>query len=121
VDTGLINLYPNTVSNLSNQLENIVFLNLRKQPNPIYFGSLASGKEIDFIQQTEDGSFGKYQVSQTLHPDNYHRELSPFMLKGTYLEKGSNILLTLDEDEEDIEFKKYSISKKNLLRWLLKL
>ena len=121
VDTGLINLYPNTVSNLSNQLENIVYLNLRKQRKPIYFGALASGKEIDFIQRTENGSFEKYQVSQTLNPENYHRELSPFMLEGTYLENGNNILLTLDEDEEDIEFQNYSISRKNLLRWLLKL
>ena len=121
VDTGLINLYPNTVSNISNQLENIVYLNLRKQRKPIYFGALASGKEIDFIQRTENGSFEKYQVSQTLNPENYHRELSPFMLEGTYLENGNNILLTLDEDEEDIEFQNYSISRKNLLRWLLKL
>jgi predicted AAA+ superfamily ATPase len=55
VDTGLINLYPNTVSNFSNQLENIIFLNLKKQRNPVYFGALATGKEIDFIQQSENG------------------------------------------------------------------
>jgi predicted AAA+ superfamily ATPase len=121
VDTGLINLYPTTVRNLSNQLENIVFLNLKKQRHPIYFGARASGKEIDFIQQTESGIFRKYQVSQTLHPDNYQRELSPFVLQGTYLEKGKNTLLTLDEDEKDIEFQTCSISKKNILRWLLKL
>jgi len=43
------------------------------------------------------------------------------MLADTYLENVNNILLALDEDEEDIEFKNYSISRKNLLRWLLEL
>ena len=119
VDTGLLNLYPSPVNNFSNQLENIVFLELKRNRSSIYFGSLASGKEIDFIQQTANGNFEKYQVSQTLHSDNYERELSPFKMQNTYLEKGNNILLTLDEDDEEIIYQSIPILKKNIIRWLL--
>jgi uncharacterized protein len=76
VDTGVVNLYPGMVSNYSKQLENIVFLKLKRNRKQINFGALPSGKEIDFITQTVDGKFEKYQVTQTLHKDNYDRELS---------------------------------------------
>ncbi|OPX34765.1 MAG: hypothetical protein B1H12_09865 [Desulfobacteraceae bacterium 4484_190.2] len=119
VDTGVVNLYPGMVSNYSKQLENIVFLKLKRDRKKIYFGALSSGKEIDFIAQTADGGFEKYQVTQTLHKDNYDRELSSFLLQNTYLEDGKNIVLTLDENEEEIEYQDAKVLKRNLIRWLL--
>ena len=119
VDTGVVNLYPGMVSNYSKQLENIVFLKLKRNRKQINFGALPSGKEIDFITQTANGEFEKYQVTQTLHKDNYDRELSSFILQNTYLKDGKNILLTLDENEEEIDYQDAKVLKKNLIRWLL--
>ena len=119
VDTGVVNLYPGMVSNYSKQLENIVFLKLKRNRKQINFGALPSGKEIDFITQTANGEFEKYQVTQTLHKDNYDRELSSFLLQNTYLKDGKNILLTLDENEEEIDYQDAKVLKKNLIRWLL--
>ncbi len=119
VDTGVVNLYPRMVSNYSKQLENIVFLKLKRNRKQINFGALPSGKEIDFITQTANGEFEKYQVTQTLHKDNYDRELSSFLLQNTYLKDGKNILLTLDENEEEIDYQDAKVLKKNLIRWLL--
>ena len=119
VDTGVVNLYPGMVSNYSKQLENIVFLKLKRNGKQINFGALPSGKEIDFITQTANGEFEKYQVTQTLHKDNYNRELSSFLLQNTYLKDGKNILLTLDENEEEIDYQDAKVLKKNLIRWLL--
>ena len=119
VDTGVVNLYPGMVSNYSKQLENIVFLKLKRNRKQIYFGALPSGKEIDFITQTANGEFEKYQVTQTLHKDNYDRELSSFILQNTYLKDGKNILLTLDENEDEIDYQDAKVLKKNLIRWLL--
>ena len=119
VDTGVVNLYPGMVSNYSKQLENIVFLKLKRNRKQINFGALPSGKEIDFITQTANGEFEKYQVTQTLHKDNYNRELSSFLLQNTYLKDGKNILLTLDENEEEIDYQDGKVLKKNLIRWLL--
>ncbi len=68
-----------------------------------------------------DGKFEKYQVTQTLHKNNYDRELSSFQLQNTHLKHGKNILLTLDESEEEIDYKNTKVFKKNLIRWLLEL
>ena len=102
------------------QLENAVFLKLKKAGRKIYFGAL-NGKEIDFITQDRQNVFEKYQVAQTLHNDNTDRELSPFVMKNTHLAKGSNILLTLDEHEETVEYKASKIFKHNIIKWLLNL
>ena len=119
VDTGLINLYQGTVNNFTNQLENIVFLKLKKSKCPVYFGSLKSGKEIDFIVQQKNKTYQKFQVCQTLTEENHKRELSSFNLKDTHLEAGENFLLTLDDHEEKISFNGNSVYKKNLVKWLL--
>ncbi len=103
----------------SKQLENAVFLKLKRSNGKIFFGALSSGKEIDFITETADSRFEKYQVTQTLNKNNYDRELSSFLLHDTYLEDGKNILLTLDDIEEEIDYKNTKVFNKNLIRWLL--
>ena len=121
VDTGLINVYPPSVSNFSKQLENIVFLKLKRDQKTLSFGALSSGKEIDFIAQAMDGRIEKYQVTQSLHDDNYEREMSPFLMADTNLESGDNTLLTLDGDEQEIQYSNVKVSKKNIPAWLLDL
>lgn len=118
VDTGLVNLYPGTTSNYTKQLKNLVFLKLKRNRDPLYFGVLPSGKEIDFVVQHKDGCFDKYQVTQTLHDENYERELSPFIAGDVHFERGRNILLTLHQ-ESVINYQGKTIHKKNLVKWLL--
>lgn len=119
VDTGLINLYQGTVNDFTSQLENIVFLKLKRSGSPVYFGALKSGKEIDFIVQQKNKKYQKFQVCQTLTNENHKRELSSFNLKDTHLEVGENFLLTLDDHEEEISFNENLVYKKNLVKWLL--
>ncbi|NIA19543.1 MAG: AAA family ATPase [Xanthomonadaceae bacterium] len=118
VDSGLAHLNPVTVSNFSKQLENLVFLKLKPHYKNIYFGALASGKEIDFITQDRQGHFTKLQICKTLNDKNKQRELSPFSLADSYLQ-GDNIILTLDEEEKELNYKGVTVVKKNLVKWLL--
>jgi len=119
VDTGLINVYPPSVSNFSKQLENVVFLKLKRDRKTICFGALSSGKEIDFIARSKDGNFDKYQVTKTLHDDNYEREMSSFLLQNTNLEAGKNTLLTLDGDDREIQYRDVRVFQRNIPAWLL--
>ena len=111
--------WPPSVSNFSKQLENIVFLKLKRDQKTLSFGALSSGKEIDFIAQAKDGSIEKYQVTQTLQDDNYEREMSSFLMTDTNLEFGDNILLTLDGDEREIQYSNVKVAKRNIPVWLL--
>lgn len=119
VDTGLVNLFQNIGSNYSKQLENIVFLKLKKLFPVIYYGALENNKELDFIAQDRANIFYKYQVTQTLTDVNKTRELAPFILSDKYLNQTNNILLTMDEKEEKIQLEDCVIEKKYLLKWLL--
>ena len=121
VDTGFINYCTDFTGSYSRQLENVVYLKLRQQNNKIYFGQIENGKEIDFIVESSKGGFMKYQVTQTLHDDNYERELQPFTLGDIYIQRSKNTLLSLDDDEMEIIYKKTKINKKNLILWLLDL
>ncbi len=119
VDPGLINLFGNTGTNYARQLENVVYLKLRRLYPHIYYGALANGTEIDFITKTRNGQFMKYQISKTLHAENTKRELTSLAQSDQYLGKGNNILLTLDEREETLNYEGCEIQKKNLVRWML--
>jgi hypothetical protein len=121
VDSGLINFFDSTTQNYSKQIENIVYLHLRKSMGTVYFGSLKSGKEIDFITKNKAGIFDKYQVTLTITSENKKRELSPFTLADQYLAKGKNYLLSFDDNEEPIHFQNSPIVRKNIFRFLLEI
>jgi len=116
VDTGISNLYCDYLRNYSKKLENIVFLKLMRDDYNIFFGTLQNGKEINFITQKRN-IFAKYQITKTLHADNYTRELSPFTFSDQY--SGENIILTMDEQDEELTFKDCKIFKRYILTWLL--
>lgn len=121
VDSGLINFFDSTTQNYSKQIENIVYLHLRKSMGTVYFGSLKSGKEIDFITKNKAGIFDKYQVTLSITSENKKRELSPFTLSDQYLAKGKNYLLSFDDNEEPIHFQNTPIERKNIFRFLLEI
>lgn len=119
VDTGLINLYQSINNNHSKQLENIVFLKLKHSFKEIYYGALENGKEIDFITKDHKTNFSKFQVAYTINNENITRELSSFIGSDQYLNNMNNILLTMDENEEELKVDNCLIQKKYLLKWLL--
>ncbi len=121
IDNGLINLYENITNNYGKQLENIVFLKLKREYLHIFYGALQNGKEIDFIIKTDTGFFNKYQVAKTLTEDNKKRELSSFLYSDKYLGTNNNILLTMDENEEVLEYEGCRIEKRYIIKWLLDL
>jgi len=82
----------------------------------IFYGTLQNGKEIDFISQKRH-VYAKYQVTKTLHADNYKRELSPFTFSDQY--SGENVILTMDESDEELTFKESKIIKRYIIKWLL--
>ncbi|MBF0452757.1 MAG: ATP-binding protein [Candidatus Magnetomorum sp.] len=116
VDTGISNLYGDYLRNYSRRLENIIFLKLMREGCDIFYGILQNGKEIDFISK-KNNNYVKYQVTKTLHTDNYTRELSPFTFSDQY--SGDNVLLTMDETEKKLTFKESKIIKRSIIKWLL--
>ena len=121
VDTGLINFFDSTTQNYSKQIENIVYIHLIKSKGTVYFGSLTSGKEVDFITKNKDGIFDKYQVTQTITNENQKQEISPFTLADQYLAKGKNYLLSFDDNEEPIHCQNTLIVRMNIFRFLLEI
>ncbi len=121
VDNGLINLYENINNNYGKQLENMVFLKLKRDYSRIFYGALQNGKEIDFIVKADNGKFKKFQVAKTVTKENIKRELSSFLFSDRYLGAEDNILLTMEEKEEVLEYEGCRIEKRYIVKWLLDL
>ena len=119
VDTGLITLYRPPEENLSLRLEQVVYLELRRRGDTVFFGTNDSGKEIDFIVSSGECRYDKVQVTATLTAEDEKRELGVFVLADAHLQEGTNLLLSLDEDETLIQWHGVTIERKNLVRWLL--
>jgi len=100
-------------------LENIVFLKLKQLFPVVNYGALENGKELDFIVKDSQNIFHKYQVTHKLNAENKTREFSPFLTADEYLNKGHNVMLTMDEEEEIIEMRDCTVKKRYLLKWLL--
>lgn len=120
VDTGIINMFKSLNQDYSKQLENIVFLKLKKQFQTVYY-SIQNEKEIDFIVKENTGAYCKYQVTKSISEANKDRELSAFLTLDQHLNQMQNILLTLEEDEKTYKYKEITINQKYLLKWLLDL
>ncbi len=122
VDTGITNSFDHTVKNNSKLLENIIFLELLRRQNTIYFASARKDKEIDFIAKTRmEKGFTKYQVTEKLTDENRKREISSFHTDGGNLSLYPNILLVLDGENETVSKGDITVQKKNIIKWLLDL
>lgn len=121
VDTGIIHLFAQTNHNYSKLLENMVFLKLKKKFRSVYYSNMPNNKGIDFIAKDQNGNYHKYQVTTSLTVENKDRELSAFIAADKYLDQMSNTLLSMDEDEKNLQIDDVPIAQKNLLKWLLDL
>ncbi|MDZ4165207.1 MAG: ATP-binding protein [Smithellaceae bacterium] len=119
IDNGLITLYRAAEENLSLRLEHVVLHELLRRHGQAWYGANDSGREIDFMVSASGRICDKYQVTVSLTPEDEKRELGAFALADPHLRGGTNLLLSLDEDEEQRQWQAVTIQRKNVVRWLL--
>lgn len=119
VDTGIANLYKGLTNNFSKLLENVIYLHLKRDSEIKNIHYFENQKEIDFISQLRTGIFNKYQISQEINRENEKREQDAFIEVDKFLKTGKNILLSLDENENEITYKGIKIYRKNIIKLLI--
>jgi len=119
LDLGIRECHKTTISNdYSRKIENLIFLKLIQKNHKCFYGMDKNQKEIDFLIEKK-GIFDKYQICTNLHKDNIDREFKNFSLAQKHLSGGKNILLSFDQQEEQIIIKGTIINKVNILQFLL--
>ena len=114
VDTGLRNiLLAPSSSDIGHQLENIVYLELRRRGYRVSIGKLAE-KEVDFVAVSHEGTTYIQVSASVLDEQTLRRELAPLQAIRDHHPK---MLLTLDEIGSGSNFD--GILQKNLLEWLV--
>ncbi len=120
VDLGLTSFYQGATNNFSKRLENLVFLELsyRKGFKAINYG-FSLNKEIDLILLEERSRITKIQITEALNAENQERELASFRSDDKFISAGTNLLLSLDDNEELMVNGQNKIQRQNLLKWIL--
>jgi len=114
VDLGLRNhLLCNRESDIGHQLENIVYLELRRRGYKVSIGKLAD-KEVNFVAQNAEGITYLQVSASVLDETTLKRELAPLQAIGDNYPK---LLLSLDEIGAGSNHE--GIQQKNLLDWLV--
>ena len=120
IDTGFSNSVSFSVSKkIGANLENIIFLELRRRDKEIHYYKTEKGREIDFLIQKENLT-ELIQVSATLeNEETRHRELRVFSEANKELRGEIRaVLITLDRSEI-IEYDGCKIEIVNVLAFLL--
>jgi len=120
IDTGFSNAVSFSVSKkIGANLENIIFLELRRRDKEIYYYKTEKGREIDFLMKKKDVT-ELIQVSVTLeNEETRHRELRVFSeAKKELRGEIRAVLITLDSSEL-IEYDGCKIEIVNVLAFLL--
>ena len=114
VDLGLRNhLLCNRESDIGHQLENIVYLELRRRGYKVSIGKLAD-KEVNFVAQNAEGITYLQVSASVLDETTLKRELAPLQAIGDNYPK---LVLSLDEIGAGSNHE--GIQQKNLLDWLV--
>ncbi|MCL2250011.1 MAG: ATP-binding protein [Oscillospiraceae bacterium] len=114
VDTGLRNmLLTGSSADLGHQLENIVYLELRRRGDKVNIGKL-SENEVDFVTSNADGVCYYQVAASVLDESTLARELAPLQ---KIPDNHPKFLLTLDEVMPNANHD--GIRQVNALSWLL--
>jgi len=117
IDNGLKNLL-SIKPNLGRGLENIVFMQLRRKYNEIYY--YKGKQEIDFCFLDENRQINLINVSLQIDNDStYKREISGLLEGMNFFELDYSLIITKDH-EEVIEKEGKTIQVVPLWKWLLK-
>jgi predicted AAA+ superfamily ATPase len=120
IDTGFSNAVSFNVSKkIGANLENIVFLELRRKTKEIYYYKTEKGREVDFLIQKENAT-ELIQVSATLeNKETYHRELRVFSeAKKELRGEIKAVVITLDNSELT-QYEGCEVQIVNVLEFLL--
>ncbi|MDP2235481.1 MAG: ATP-binding protein [Bacteroidales bacterium] len=86
--------------NSGHLLENIVFMQLRRHSNEVYYYKTNNGREIDFVQKDQYGRINLIQVCEAIvNPATRDRELSALEIAMEELKVDMSYLVTLNETE----------------------
>lgn len=123
IDTGLSKRVSFEVGKkLGDMLENVVFLELKRDYSEIYYFKTTQNYEIDFLVKEKELITHLIQVSYTLKDEKtYKRELRSLVKAKEELQKSSEIsllLLTMDKSK-DVVFEDTNIKVVNIYEWLL--
>lgn len=101
IDPGVITAYSiKKTFEKSSQLENAVFIGLRRQYKDIYYYKTKSQKEVDFIVTTPTGDYQLFQVCLEMSDeDTRKRELSALVEAGKEMGLIEGYVITEDQEE----------------------
>ncbi len=123
IDTGLSKRVSFEVGKkLGDMLENIVFLELKRKHDEIYYFKTAQNYEIDFLVKERENITHLIQVSYTLKDEKtYKRELRALVKAKEELQsqKDIKLLLITTDKSENIVFDDAHINIINIFEWLL--
>jgi predicted AAA+ superfamily ATPase len=120
IDVGFSNNVSfNLTQKIGQNLENIVFLKLRKERRDIYYYKTSTGLEVDFLLK-EKKEFSLIQVSTTLEDERtFKRELRVFLQAKKELQSEIKaMVITLDESKV-VEYEGTEVEVINIVEWLL--
>ncbi|MFH0807680.1 MAG: ATP-binding protein [Elusimicrobiota bacterium] len=103
-------------ADLGRMLENLVFLNLRKNNREVYYFSEIN--ECDFIVKDYKGLFTSFQVTHELSDNNRARELDGLVSACERLKLKEGLLLTSGQ-EDSITYKKHKVKILPVWKWLI--
>ena len=118
IDTGLANSVSFQFSdNFGRQLENVVFLHLKRMGHEIYYHK--NKQECDFIIRENGKIINAIQVCQSIeNPDTKSREMNGLQEAMKQYDLTNGLIITEDE-EEIIKFKEFTIHVIPVWKWLL--
>ncbi|MDD2715998.1 MAG: ATP-binding protein [Candidatus Wallbacteria bacterium] len=100
-------------------LENLVFLELRRKSQEIYYYKTTNNLEVDFLLKSGKNGLSLIQVTDNLDDEKTRqRELKALIKAMDELKLKTALILTEDTDEE-IKLKGKAITVKPIYKWLL--
>ena len=114
VDTGICKKVSSSDS--GRILENIVFLELRKRGNEIFY--FEEDGECDFIVKTDNGEIFPYQVTLELKEENREREIKGLIEACRRVNRKNGIIFTHDEEDNEV-IEGVNIQILPVWKWLL--
>jgi predicted AAA+ superfamily ATPase len=124
IDTGLSKRVSFEVGKrIGDLLENIVYLELKRRFDELYYFKTKQGYEIDFLVKQKERVTQLVQVSQTLKDEKTKKRELRALVKGSlelkYSENIQLLLITMDDSSTEI-IDGLEIEVLNILEWLLK-
>lgn len=100
-------------------LENLVFIELKRRYEEIYYYKTKNNLEVDFLIRSKNKPVLLIQVTQGLNDEKIkNREISSLIIAMKELKMDSALLLT-EDNEEKIKIKSKTIIVKPIYKWLL--